>query len=404
MEKIKGQKSFSFYKLLGKIGDILLWPVLIISLFSSFFMLVQRKENKFTSLFGYSLVNILSESMLDEGFYKGDTVITKTINERDVRLGDIIAFYYRPTTINYDAVEPVEYYNYPGGKEVDFSETNIVFGVDLNEYPKINDKSQEHIKEAQEKKAKVYFHRVIGIFVDDEGNLFFKTKGSNNNSADSPLTRGDLVVGKYINTPVFLRRIISFCASPVGMIILVCVPLSILVFIQLLSMIDQVSAIKLEKKLISGKLSIYDDDIKKDLKSKDIELYNKVYLYYIAPPNERLAYKNYLWSNILNSQNVYNKCYAEYQTLERSIKNLEVSDASYWQTWINFADKHDKKKLIEYWTALNPNISIEKMDMSQQQLPVDKSKEQNTKTATVQVPKSPKKIPLKQTPPKKKNQ
>ncbi|MBE7082291.1 MAG: hypothetical protein E7378_01240 [Clostridiales bacterium] len=403
MEKIKEEKSFSFYRFIGKVGDILLWPVLIISLFSSFFMLVQKKQNKVTSLFGYSLVNVLSGSMIDEGFKINDTVLTKKINERDVKLGDIIAFYYRSSTKSESSVHMVEQYNYSGGREVDFSETNIVLGVDLNEYPKINDQSQEHIKEAQEKKAKVYFHRVIAIYVDDEGNMFFKTKGSNNSSADSALTRGDLIVGKYVHTPVFLRRIVSFCGSTIGMIILVCVPLSILVFMQMLSMIEQISTIKLEKRLISGQLTIYDDDIKKDLKSKDIELYNKVYLYYMASPNERQAYKKYLWSDVLNSHSVNDKSLAEYQALERSTKSLEVSDTLYWQTWINFADKRDKKKLVEYWMALNPNAKVEDLQVAQQPA-VEQAQEQTSNTATQQAQKKvPQKVPAKPMPPKKNN-
>ena len=100
MAKYKNGKKVTFYSLIGKIGDFLLWPIMLISLFSSFFMLVQKKQNKVTSIFGFSLVNVLSGSMEDEGFLKNDTVLTKNVNERDIQLGDIIAIYYQTSTIS----------------------------------------------------------------------------------------------------------------------------------------------------------------------------------------------------------------------------------------------------------------------------------------------------------------
>ena len=115
MSKNQESNHKSFYAILGKIGDILLWPVLIISLFSSFFMLVQKKQNKITSIFGYSFVNVLSGSMVDEGFKIGDTVITHRCDERNVELGDIIAFYYTSSTKSPSASDMhlvVEYKNY----------------------------------------------------------------------------------------------------------------------------------------------------------------------------------------------------------------------------------------------------------------------------------------------------
>ena len=152
MSKYKNGKKVTLYSVIGKIGDFLLWPVMLISLFSSFFMLVQKKQNKITSVFGYSFVNVLSESMVDEGFLKNDTVITKNLNERDVRLGDIIAFYYQSSTISSTKVQMVAQYEYNGGKEVDY--TKIEYGVDISNIKKINDKSDEYLAKAQEKKAK----------------------------------------------------------------------------------------------------------------------------------------------------------------------------------------------------------------------------------------------------------
>lgn len=360
----KNGKKISFYSVLGKIGDILFWPVLIISILSSFFMLIQRKQNKITSFMGYSFVNVLSGSMVDEGFNIRDTVIVKRINEREVKLGDIIAFYYSGANIDSSEIKMVIEYGYSGGKEVDYSESNINYGVDITNIKKVEDKSQEYIEKAQKDNAKVYFHRVIGIYVDEKGNLFFKTKGSNNAYSDIPLSRGDLLVGKYVNTPIPIRRVVSFCASSIGMIILVCLPLSVLVLMQCLSLIEQISIISLEKRLIAGKISYNDDLIKSDLPPGEIETYNKVYYYYITPPEQKEEVKNYLWGNLLNKPNLNEKESEQLKVLNNSIAKLETSPILYWDEWIENSKGSTKRKLIKYKTQLLMDNLNENLDIS----------------------------------------
>lgn len=375
MSKNQESNHKSFYAILGKIGDILLWPVLIISLFSSFFMLVQKKQNKITSIFGYSFVNVLSGSMVDEGFKIGDTVITHRCDERNVELGDIIAFYYTSSTKSPSASDMhlvVEYKNYDYKEIVKNEEDNIYrTEIQITNYPKINDKSAEYIKKAQDDKAKVYFHQVVAIYIDDEGNLFFKTKGSNNSTADTPLTRGDLIVGKYVTTPVFVRRAVSFCASPLGMIILVCFPLSMLVLMQCLSLIEQVSIIALEKKLLSGELSYKDEDIKKNLTCNQIESYNKVYYYYITPDEQKSEVKEFLWGDLLNAKIPTDKQLIELARLNSSLTKLESSDLAYWNEWIEKSKGIEKKKLIQYKNKLfmpkiDNNISKDAVSLKEQ--------------------------------------
>lgn len=390
MSKNQESNHKSFYAILGKIGDILLWPVLIISLFSSFFMLVQKKQNKITSIFGYSFVNVLSGSMVDEGFKIGDTVITHRCDERNVELGDIIAFYYTSSTKSPSASDMhlvVEYKNYDYKEIVKNEEDNIYrTEIQITNYPKINDKSAEYIKKAQDDKAKVYFHQVVAIYIDDEGNLFFKTKGSNNSTADTPLTRGDLIVGKYVTTPVFVRRAVSFCASPLGMIILVCFPLSMLVLMQCLSLIEQVSIIALEKKLLSGELSYKDEDIKKNLTCNQIESYNKVYYYYITPDEQKSEVKEFLWGDLLNAKIPTDKQLIELARLNSSLTKLESSDLAYWNEWIEKSKGIEKKKLIQYKNKLfmpkiDNNISKDAVSLKEQDnktLSTQKQESENT--------------------------
>lgn len=354
MSKNQEVKHKSFYSILGKIGDILLWPVLIISLFSSFFMLVQKKQNKVTSIFGYSFVNVLSGSMVNSGFLINDTVMVKSINERDIKLGDVIAFYYtyeNKSSADSDMHLVIEYKNpsYP----ISLEDDNI-YKTDINvdDYVKTEDKKEEYLKKAQDSKSKVYFHQVVAIYVNNAGEMFFKTKGSSNNSSDTYLIRGDVVVGRYVTTPVVVRRVVSFCASPIGMILLVCFPLSMLVLMQSLSLIEQISIIELEKKLMSGKLSYTDDDIVKGLKPDQIELYNKVYFYYVTPEEQKPEVKNFLWGDVLNKEELTDKQLIEKVIIEDSIKKLEKSDNAYWNAWIENSKGANKRKLLQYKNKL----------------------------------------------------
>lgn len=357
MAKYKNGKKVSLYTILGKIGDILLWPIMFIALFSSFFMLVQRQQNKVTSIFGYSFVNVTTGSMVDEGFAIRDTVITKQVSERDIQLGDIIAFYHQLSTKPQGATHLLYGYDYSSGYVVDYSEDNIIYGdygdtraeidITLSTISKTDEIGQGMLEEAQEKNAKIYFHRVIGIYIDDAGTIFYRTKGSNNSSADSPYARGDLLVGKYVYTPQVVRKAVSFCASTTGMIILVCFPLSLLVLMQSMSLIDQVSIISLEKRFISGKIPFEDETIQKDLTGAQMEIYNKVYYYYITPPEKRQVVKEYLWKDLYSSLVLPDKKKEELRLVNNSMKLLEVSDEAYWNEWINNTKGSNQKNLIK---------------------------------------------------------
>lgn len=356
MAKYKNGKKVTMYTVLGKIGDFLLWPIMLISLFSSFFMLVQRQQNKVTSVFGFSFVNVLSGSMKDEGFEIRDTVITKQISERDVKLGDIIAFYYQSSTKPVGTTHLIYGYNYSSGKQVDYSEENIKYGnygdtiaeisANLSQIPKTDTQGAEILKTAQEKNAKIYFHRVIGIYIDDAGTIFYRTKGSNNSTADSPYARGDLLVGRYVHTPQVVRKAVSFCASTTGMIILVCFPLSLLVLMQCMSLIDQVSVISIEKRLISGKIPFEDETVQKDLTGAQMEIYNKVYYYYITPIEKRPVVKEYLWKDLYTTLVLPDKKKQELELVNSSLKLLETSDEAYWNEWINNTKGANHKHLI----------------------------------------------------------
>ena len=365
--KKKQKQGFSIYWLFGKIGDILFIPVIIISLFSSMSMLVQKKQNKPTSFFGVSLVNVLTGSMIDEGFLKGDTVITSSASVETVELGDVIAFYnYRDPKDSGTTKNLVVKYEYvEGQKDVNYTITQE--GISIDSIVKNDDRlGLKTVEDAQKAKASIYFHRVIGIYVDDYGNVFYKTKGSNNLNSDDYI-RSDFVVGEYVNTPRFIRDTMSFCASMQGMIILVCIPLSMLVLMQCFSLIKQIETMNLEKQLILGKKRYDSEDVQKNFNGNDMETYNKAFLYYLTAPSEREQITNFMYGDLLEKEKPNKKEQKELEVFKEASAVIDDSNKEYWELWINGTKGFTKKKLKKYYEEVAVyNVLSDKKEKSKQ--------------------------------------
>ena len=375
-KKEKSQSKFSFYKLCGKISDILFIPILLVSLFSSTFMLIQKRQNKPTSFFGLTLVNILSGSMTDAGLKRGDTVLTKNCNVFEVALGDVIAFY----EVRNDPTDKAEkhliqkYENPETIKKLNPS-NNILYGdenITITTYPKVQKEGAYNVEYAQKNKRRVIFHMVIGIYVDEDGSIFYETKGTNSSVDPAPI-RSDFIVGKYVNTPRVFRDIMSFCGSSMGMIIMVCAPLCILILFQCLSLIKQVEIIYLEKQLISGKKRYDDEDVSTTLNGNDIETHNKVYLYFLTDKQERQMLLNYMWDDILFKEKPSTKESKLLETLNDANSKLEKSNKAYWETWINGTKGYTNKKIKKYYEEAFVNHILSSSAKKENSIKIEKN-------------------------------
>lgn len=363
MEETKKKKGFSIYWLFGKIGDIIFIPIIIIALMSSIFMLSSNKKNKPISFFGYSLVNILSGSMRNSGFKVGDSVFTHTTDVNHIKLGDIIAFYNYRDRLDLETTKKtvVKFYYEDGNLICDMSEENKIYGeyygTDLKSIPKIPREGEKSVEDAYASQVGVFFHQVIGIYLDDYGNVFFRTKGTSNKVSDQ-LIRSDFVVGKYVNTPRWVRNVISFCSSTRGMIMIVCFPLSILVLMECFSLIEQFEILSYEKEIVKGKVKLYEDQIKEKYDPNDMEIYNKAYLYYFTPDEHKDEVEKLIWSKLKQGGKLSKKEKKEYETKDKAKELLKESKDEYWQTWLNFTKGYDRKKLLKYYKELALNKGL----------------------------------------------
>lgn len=71
-------------------------------------------------------------------------------------------------------------------------------------------------------------HRVIEI-VDENGELFFRTKGDNNNTEDKELVPAENLVGMYQTRIAGAGNIAMFMQSTAGLIICVVLPIVLLI-------------------------------------------------------------------------------------------------------------------------------------------------------------------------------
>ena len=91
--------SSRWLEILDSVTNILIIPVLVLSVICSIVMINAKRSNSVPNLFGYSLVTILSESMVDSGFEVDDTVMVKQEDTTEIKVGDVIAYYKYLETI-----------------------------------------------------------------------------------------------------------------------------------------------------------------------------------------------------------------------------------------------------------------------------------------------------------------
>ncbi len=376
------------------IVNIIVYPVIIISFVSSFFMLVARSNNLVSPIFGHTFVRVLSNSMsaycpeVGRRFLKGDIAVVDT-SSSTYQVGDVIAFYYHHddednnqlfdlTKVETKQVEKLD----ENGNVVkdEFNETiyvnnsyypvknesgEVVFNTELYNsiinanvgdkfyyedyqeyYTKIApSENRDTLEQVVKANTSVYFHQIVQIKIDASGTIFYITKGTANSASDSYAIREDYVAGKYANTPSWLVSIISFCSSTEGMLILVVLPISIIVLVELLSVIEQINNILLEKKVINREIPFDTKECQKANIGLEMRETDKIYLYDVLPSEFKMDAYEFLWGCLEPSQN--KKQQKIYATSKLAISVYDENNVTpYYMTWSEFFKSKRMKKLV----------------------------------------------------------
>lgn len=219
-DELAVNKKQKIKKVTNIILDIIIYIVLIFSATFAGSLVITKLTKGVPSIFGYSMINIVSGSMVDAGFNVGDSAFIKSINVEDYKVGDYIAFF--------DYVDPA----HPGPAK-------IPNGEKPNPNPPKN---------------RIVFHEIIEITIDANGDRWFRTKGTNNDNPDLNIIYQDYLIGKYVSENNAFVNFLKFITSSTGILVLIILPCSIILFkncFELVSLAflyrDKKKALKAEK-------------------------------------------------------------------------------------------------------------------------------------------------------------
>lgn len=341
------KKQYNFYSIMGIIGDILFYPIIIITLLCCFAVFTDKNSNKVPSILGFSMASVKSGSMMPEFAIK-DIVFLIKQDTSNLRAGDIIAFYFTfdstcDAGVNADSLTLLQSYNRTT-QTVDTFNT-----IEYNEYRDNDRVGTRKTVEQISSTTPIYFHRIVGVYIKDDGTIFYRTQGdsTSNTNPDSLFICEDYVVGKYLYTPKFIRGTFAFVATPTGMIVTIVLPLSILTLFILFSIIEQISKIAIEKRVLARSIRYDSEESIKGNIGLEMEAPDKIWFYATAEEQDRNGVANFLWGYLKGGGIKEQK---KYRQIMQTIENIKTDPKKYWlQFMMSAKNKRDKKIIETYW-------------------------------------------------------
>ena len=436
MEK-RAKSKKSILKIISGIIDIIVYPVILFSLCAGCFMLISKAEKNFTSVAGISFVRVLTNSMstycdeVQRSFFSGDVCILKAKTTYSV--GDVIAFYEYVDSVDENSTKlnltECEVHSYDkkdkDGNVIEGTRTtkwypvkdengNVRYNYQLQTLinsKKIGEEFEDNygntytkqavptertsLQEIEKKKdIRILFHQIVQIEIDQTGTIFYITKGTSNGDATTELVRSDLALGSYIPSSGWLTNFIGFCSSSTGLILLVIVPVSIMIFFEALSVLGQAGNIVLEKNVLSRKIEFDSIDCKKAKVFEEMVNYNKIYLYDVMSSDYKDDLFECLWGYLGNSKSRKNK--KLYAVALNSAQNYDENNLdAYYESWYEIysskgqkaklsqirkkadKDRYKDVKIFEYQNYTNEQLKeqkVEKIENTKKNTVQDKSK------------------------------
>ena len=151
-------------------------------------------------------------------------------------------------------------------------------------------------------------HRIVGVEKSKTGDLYFRTKGDNNNTEDSSLVKGEDVYGKVMLRIPKIGYIQSVLTSAVGWVILIVIPcLGVVIY----------DIIKVFKSIGKGKSKKENEKLKENDDSEYIETVD-------AKPVERAEPSNTIIDSSVATISLDNNTITEVDSNNTSLNEEEV--------------------------------------------------------------------------------
>ena len=241
----KKKEKWTPKRILNLVLDIVLFPILIFATCFSLSLIITKITKGVPMVFGYAMITVVSGSMRDAGFEVGDKAFIKQTEANELAVGDYIAFF--------DYVDPA--------------------------HPRPATIANGEKPTSNPRKNRIVFHEIIKIETDANGDLWFRTKGTNNASADYNVIYQDYVIGKHVDDGKGIVKFFKFVNSTTGIVLLVIIPCVIILFrdcYELMTMVfeysDEKKKIKREKEIEVLKTARDEDDLENpEEKAKPID-------------------------------------------------------------------------------------------------------------------------------------
>ena len=260
---------------------------------------------------GYSNLVVSSKSMVASGYDVGDIVIIHSVDTDTLNIDDQIAFYvYAPSYHKFDVANAENISNEKHKTKYSLTFKQL-FGFQT-----------EEIERASKNECKLVFHHIRAIYKDQNGERWFKTYGSSNDSDDSWWINEKYVVG--IKDEGFVARaaigLVEFASKPYGVIVL-SIPVVVLVVSMILAFLKNIQIAKLELDCVEEKRKITDEICVKNNVGFQMSKKTKFKILAQATEENREEYIKLLWRNG-NAPNSVKKYYLRKKLLISSNQDL----------------------------------------------------------------------------------
>lgn len=253
-------------KKLNRLFDVLFG--LFISIILSSCLIVYLTANK-PSFFGYNIVDVLSNSMEESDIYINDKVIIKNIDILDLEVGDIICYNISDNINN-------NYINF-NSSNYSTEELELISNIN-NQYTNSN--------------TSIWLHHITNIYIDENLNIFYETKGSSNHFTDTYLVSSNDIIGTYVYNSEVISTVYNFSQKPVSKYIFIVMPSSIILIYTMFIIVRLLNIIAYEQKVLNREISLDDEFINKEI---IYNMKNKDKLKILSHYDNKLYYAKLLW-------------------------------------------------------------------------------------------------------------
>lgn len=236
---------------------------------------------------GYSFMTVASGSMKASGFEIYDNVAVKSVNVKTLEVGDIIAFYqHSSVTKQFEQNKHHEVLN---------SNIKIEYSVSFQQFIGIQTTDLRSIAAATGNLPII--HHIVAVYEDNNGERWFKTKGSSNSSEDAWMVNEKYVIGSYVDDAVAKVgcSLLNVINTNVGMVVTMMIPTLIICGMVISLMLKNVQVAKLELDVVEEKRKLTDLICVNNEVGYNMDVLTKFKVLAQAPENEKEEYLRLLW-------------------------------------------------------------------------------------------------------------